>query len=1512
MKKDLLSRWLAHKEGKSKKVTIKESNRYPLAYNQQALYFLDQLFPGNPFYNYLDFYQLKGNLDLDLFVEAFRLLIDRHEVLRTRIDQESDGPIQIVETKGKLEVNQYQISKEGVSQERAEQLIVSDARKPIDLSSDSQVRLSVVNDSSGSYWVGVVIHHIFIDKWSMSQVRNEVVDIYNKLSSGEPVEAFQIPLNYGEFARLQLERELDPEDMNFWLKKLKDANEVFELPTDFVRPKFPTFKGAHYTTRIPEDTSKVVRALGHRLKVTPFVLLLSVFKILLFKLSGKTHLNIGVPVTNKESSGLERVIGFFDETVIIRTDFKNGSAADFIHNVRNNVFEAFEHKKVPLELLVKELHPDRDISINPLFQTMFIYHKEPEPPVFNGNISFKSRSLDIGVSKFDLSLFVGEDESGFYTSFEYATDLFKEATIKSFAGYYNHLLSQVIENPDVPLSQLRLLSDAETAHMLRAWNDTAFQLKREDNILELIAHQAARFPNSIALADASTRITYATLQERSDRVACYLQHKGLGKGHVVGLWFDRSLSMVVSMLGVMKSGAAYLPLDPEYPSRRIRYMVEDAQAVAIIGETGSLETISGMGCPVYAYDQILEAAFEVGDPVQVGMDDLAYVIYTSGSTGKPKGVAVTHLNLLNSTVSRHRYYPDQPGQFLLFSSFSFDSSVAGIFWTLSSGGKLVISQRRLEQDMEALGKVFEQEEITHTLLLPALYGEVLQSVSLEKIKKLKCVIVAGEACHEAVANNHFATLPKTRLYNEYGPTEATVWATVEEIDPDSRGTISIGKPIGNTEVFILDTDMQPVPPGVPGEIYIGGLNVARGYLNNQEATAQKFLDNPFDTGSDRLYKSGDLGKYDDAGKIVFLGRADEQVKVRGHRVELIEIENQIKRFPGIVESVVKMTGSNERGVRIVCYFTQSNEIDESKLRSQLLEELPNYMVPAEFVCLSEMPRLPNGKVDFNRLKEFEITTQSTEIELPVSDQEKAWHEIWREVLKQDRIGIHDNFFELGGDSILSIRIISMARGRGLDVKPNQIFENQTIYELAKNTVDHREGKDETSQPFVGDSVPTPFQKRFFQYSLKDPALGFQTNRIKFEKTFARERIMRAVGTIINSNDALRIIFSIEHDSVSTRYKSFEIDDFIEIYKPDSSLTIVNAIHQSFDLNGGPLFKLFLMSDPVEDDSYDTVLLSAHRSILDPGSWSRLISQFASALEANRDKQDGTYKSSVPTPFRYWAENLASEEVDSEFRGQLSFWNDELKTVAGNGRLSSGAADRLVKTYHVNGKILQQLQGEALNAYNLEMNDFFRIVYVQTLSEFFGRQDFVVWTEKEGRKVYGKSKDYSETIGCFTSYFPISVKLETDLKSTIINIKEKYRSVPLAGIGYEHLRNHAQFMDLDLTEKYYFSHSGPISDFDQTLIASIERLHPIKLSGNSEWRHFLHLHCDIGKDTIECVFIFDSSVINQGDMDRFVLHFGQNLDRFIDHCAKAGVQYTPGDFPEADLSDDDLNALLGQL
>lgn len=944
----LLSKWLnrAKKSNDPKGVQPRpEGVQVPLSLGQQRLLFLQQLYPENPFYHYADAYKFKGKLDVENLIRSFEFAAQRHDVLRTKAVIKDGVAIQQVNAKPLLEISKFDLRNlpETDREKASRDLAVTEARKSLESPEGYLIRISILRLQEEEYWVILTMHHIVMDKWSMNLLQNEVAEYYRKLVNKEEVNFSPLAIQYTDYAYWQSIKESNAENLAYWKNKLASSLTFLPLPTDFPRPNRPSFRGAYSGQTFPDALSNNLKKFCREKNKTLYAVILTAFKVLLMRYSGETDILVGSPVTNRDEITLEKLIGFFDDTLVLRSDLSNDPTfSELLDQVWSTTQAAFAHKNMPFELLVKALKPDRALNHNPLFQVMFIYHDFPAMPDFGNDVQITHEPFDFGVTKFDLTLFIAEKEGEISATFEYAKDLFETETIERMHGHLAKLLEEIVQDPNRPISQLAMITERELK-LFSEWNDTDSDRPDTTSVVELFIEQVASNPEKTAVSYKKDKITYAELNRRANAVANYLLKSNPDKRKPVGLFAEPSIDMVVGIFGVLKAGLAYLPLDAEYPKKRLDFILADSSATVVLTQQHLSASLSGHALSVETIEEIIasESSEEPNLPTLIAGDDLAYVIYTSGSTGQPKGVCVTHKNLIASTMARFDFYPTQPQSFLLMSSFSFDSSVAGIFWTVLAGGKLVLIERRTEQDLNSMSEIFVGEEITHMLLLPTLYKALIKNLPKQVFDTFNTVIVAGEACTKDLCTEHYKFIPEVELYNEYGPTEATVWATVYKTSAaETHVNVPIGKPVPGCQVYILDEHQNRVPVGVPGELFIGGRGVTRRYLNSPELTKQKFVQNIFNPEySDKLYRTGDLCRFRSDGMIEFFGRKDNQVKLRGYRVELVEIQEAIRQSFRIRDVVVKLETIQKTGAAGNVTVEETLLADLDKMSAEEADEI---------------------------------------------------------------------------------------------------------------------------------------------------------------------------------------------------------------------------------------------------------------------------------------------------------------------------------------------------------------------------------------------------------------------------------------------------------------------------------------------------------------------------------------------------------------------------------------------
>lgn len=1376
-KSKLLEKWLSGTKKQAEAAGIKKKpadSQAPLSHGQGRLFLLQQLYPENPFYNYAHLFQITGSLDVKRLVSALEKISERHHILNTYV-QENEGIVtQCIQSAIKIPVTEIDLSHLDRMQQETEVHRLSQhwAQMPFDLSKGPLLRLLILHRTKETHSVILGLHHFAGDYWSLHLLKEEWALLYQNPTIDLPA----LPLQYADFAFWQLHKTLREEDINYWTKKLKGDLPILQLPSDHLRPLRPSFKGASVSGNISAELSLSIKELSKNRQSTLFVFLLTAFKVLLYRLTDQSDLLVGTPFSNRDRKELEKLIGFFNETLVLRSNLSGDpSFIDLVEQVKQTTLEAFAHSDMPFENLVRLIKPERNPNINPIFQVMFLYNEYLPAPSFGEYLQVEDSIVDVGTSKFDLTLFITDHGGYFSTSIEFSSDMFERNTIERIHDRLLVLLESIVKNPTESISRLNILPNREKHILLQEWTRPREISTPFYSIHEFFEKQALLHPHRKAVIYKNNSFNYKVLSERVSKLALVLAKFGVGFNHPVGLFVNRSLDMITGIWAILKAGGAYVPLDPEYPADRIDFILRDAGITAVLTQKELSDQLSAGPVRIMVIEEMMDQ--EVKDFRPAGLepqpeDSLAYIIYTSGSTGRPKGVPIKHRNLIQSTLARFEYYQEHPGNFLLLSSFAFDSSVAGIFWTLCSGGTLVLPEKRAEQDMSGLAKLIAEQKITHTLLLPSLYNILLENTYDYDLSGLRIVMVAGEACTSNIAKKHFDRLAGTRLFNEYGPTEATVWCTVHEITPDDRhNVVPIGKPILVSGIFILDSHFSPVPIGMPGELYVGGFGVADGYWNRPELTNEKFFPNIFtDIPGAKLYKTGDLVRFRPNGLLEFLGRTDHQIKIRGYRVELEEIQEIILQLPEVTDVIMTVSKTEEGLQRLIAYVAGKPKPNPSDITSYVRSKLPGYMVPAWVHAMEEFPRLPNGKADVKALEYLVIPyeNQNNTFVPARNELEKQLIALWQEVLGINFIGINDNFFDLGGDSIASIRIVSDARKIGLVVAPNHLFEYQTIAALSPHvqvSEKHKVGPDKKAvTETLGDLPLTYMQKAFLLHHLQsEKDQGFLQMEFYLSGPLEVKIFFAAWQKVVELHPILRTsIHWHEIEKPCQRiHPTATLPNFFHDWKKFTEEQQKEKLHhlkgldkqQKLDLKEPVVSRLNLIA---LSDRHHCLLWSCHHILLD--GWSGgIILKDALLYYDHLINGSKVLPGAVPSMAVYhaWRENLDLSKT-------MEFWRNHFSGISSTSLFSandSNGLDSYDEFTDLNFN-LSAATNSALMDYSgnrrITLPTFLQGLWGIVLCKYFGTNEIVVGTTFSGR--FSDIKDIDRMTGLLMTVLPMRIKL----------------------------------------------------------------------------------------------------------------------------------------------------------
>ncbi|QQQ00676.1 non-ribosomal peptide synthetase [Lysobacter enzymogenes] len=1023
--------------------------RLPLSFAQQRLWILDQFEPGSAVYNVPLSQWIDGPLRREPLQRALDEVARRHESLRTVTRSDADGPYQHILAPAQVPLGYADLSDLPAAERDAQaiELARKEAAIGFDLSHGPILRALLVRTGPQRHLLVLNAHHIAIDGWSLGVILEELHALYQAFDAGQPSPLADPQLQYVDYAlwqRDEFEHGTLAKQLEYWKERLSGRLPVLELPGDRPRPPRQSPHGAVLRAVLPEDAYERVRQMARREDATAFMVLVAAFQTLLMRYSGQTDQVLGVGVANRGRPELESMVGFFVNMLALRNDLSGDpSFRELLAQVKETTLGAYSNQDLPIERLIEELDLDRAQSHTPLFQSMLFFQNFPGESRTESGLRLNTVAFDTvnqGTSRTDLSLFAVEDRGQLVMMFEYSTALFDEATIAAFAGQLQRLLAAAAEDPARTLGELDILSPLERRQLLRDWNDTAADTPALP-LHGLFEAQAARTPAAIAVESGDQRLSYAELDAQAEAVARALAARGVGAGDLVGLYLERSPAMLAALLGTLKAGAAYVPMDPSYPAQRLGYMLEDASMRLVLGDRDLIANLPAGQASLSLKDALADAG-AARAPVAVGACDPAYVIFTSGSTGRPKGVRVPHGAAANFLASMAR----EPGlgetdALCAVTTLSFDIALLELMLPLSVGARVVLADRDTAGDAMALARLIERSRSTVVQATPATWRMLLDAGWHGRADlRLLC---GGEALPRELADRLLERCGE--LWNMYGPTETTVWSTLERVRRD--GAICIGKPIANTRVYVVDRALRPLPAGVPGELLIGGDGVALGYLDRPELTAEKFVPDPYAASPDaRLYRTGDLARWRRDGRLEVIGRIDHQVKLRGFRIELGEIESVLAQLPGVGQAVVHCREDRPGDKRLVAYVVADGDAPAAgAMREHLRASLPDYMVPSAFATLERFPLTPNGKVDRNALPAPDNGADSERYVAPRNDDEARLAEIWAQTLGIERVGIDDDFFDLGGHSLLATQLLSrINQAFACDARLRTVFEAPTV------------------------------------------------------------------------------------------------------------------------------------------------------------------------------------------------------------------------------------------------------------------------------------------------------------------------------------------------------------------------------------------------------------------------------------------------------------------------------------
>lgn len=1464
-----------------------EKELYYMSSAQRRTYLVQQLDPSSVAYNMVQNMRLIGEVNPEGIQAALQQMTERHEILRTVFLMVDGEPMQKILPKAEVDFV-YEEDCKSTEEELKEAFV-----KPFDLQVAPLVRAKLVKRAD-DHLLMIDMHHIIGDGMSDEIFINE----FNALYKGEILEP--LTCQYKDYSEWMRTRDLS-DQRAYWVSEFSDEIPVLDMPTDYPRPLKQSFRGMVTGVATGRKLGEKIKKLARENHATEYMVFLSAAMILLGKYSRQEDIVIGSPISGRTHRDTEKMLGMFINTLAMRgKPEKQKTYREFLHEICDTCMKAYENQEYPFEQLIEDVDVQRDLSRNPLFDVMLVLQNNEDVAYNFGDTKIENIGQESKVAKFDMTFNIFEENGDFGIALEYCSDLFKKESMERLLAHFIQLLEQITKKDTETIGLISVVPDSEQKQIISVFNNTEKAFEKDKTIAELFDQQAKKYPGHIAVIYKERQVTYLELNRMADAVSFWLRQHGVCPGDYVGLLAQRGVELVAGMYGIMKAGAAYVPIDPTYPEERIRFMLEDCKPKMVLTYKAQFDT----ELPVMDLesDEIYMDAPEEWHCVN-HVDNTAYVIYTSGTTGKPKGVMVGNRGVANL---KQVFNVNANDRVLQFANFIFDASVLEFNMSLLNGATLVMMPAGLADSTEEFVEFVKEQQITVAVLPPNYYSQVLEIGP-------KLLITGGSEAGKYMVENSRAEC----YINGYGPTETTVcstsWCSLEGI-PDS-GVIPIGKPVYNMQNYIMNGDML-CGIGMPGELCIGGVGVALGYLNREELTAEKFVKNPF--GEGMMYRSGDLARWKEDGNLEYLGRIDEQVKVRGYRIELGEIETVLRKMKGILDAAV-ITRTDKTGENaIYAYYTADRVFGVSEIKEELARELPEYMIPAFMMQLDRIPVTRNGKVDRRMLPEIEASAV-TEYVAPANETERCICEVFKEVLGVKNIGVYDGFFDMGGDSIKAIRAVSKLREKQVHISVKDIMTYKTVRAIASMSIQTVENSYQQSA-VTGTVELTPIMKWLLSADMPKFEHFNQSIMLAADK-FDREALKSALDQLVIHHDMLRAVY---YDG---RLKIRDLDEgsFYDMAEYDVSgikdcmelaqtiYEIGTNVQKSMNLTNGPLVKTAIFKTAEEEH----LLIAVHHLCVDGVSWRIIVDDLKNSYVQAMRKEDIVLPQKTAS-FKEWSEALLEFGRSETVQNEKAYWKKVTKqldnaeiTVKDTGRTGW---DKV--SVRLNKEDTSDLIYRSNHAYHTEINDLLMTALGMAVNKTTGNQWVGVRIEGHGREIIHKAIDIDRTIGWFTCEYPVVLKMSEDVQENIIEVKETLRGIPGNGMGYGVLKYEKDSEIEDKAVQICFNYLGNFeegADEEQSEIIRISKYAGgIDSAPENHTISSLNFNGVLSEGELEFSLEYDMAKYTDDFVGALMNAYKEALVSVAHHCtAKKEQVKTPSDYGLSNISMNDLNNMLEQ-
>ncbi|PJI09448.1 MULTISPECIES: hybrid non-ribosomal peptide synthetase/type I polyketide synthase [Clostridium] len=1474
----------------------------PMSMVQQRLYTQSLIKDQDP-YNIISVFKVKGKLDIDRLESVLNKIVRRHESLRTRLYVEEGKFKQEI-----LKSINFKVTK--VKKENGKNLndLIEESITKFNLSEAPLFKATLINIEDNDNILIFDFHHTIADGMSMNVFVQEFIKLYANESL--PI----VNKQYRDFVDWE-KQYVDSDDIKisekYWLNKLSGDINIVNLPADYPIKSEVSFAANTVKMKIYNNVVSGLKVIARRNKCSLYMILVSTFNVLLKKLSGNDDILVGTPVTNRADGLFDESIGMFTNTIVLRNNPSDEKKFEsFLSEVKQNCLEAYSHMYYPFNFLNSNANKSKN-GENSLINVMFVYENVNQRIFKINDLEVSPYEYKAKVSEFDFIIEILEENGIFNINLTYKTDLFKEDTVKRWGEYYKNIFDFILNknNEDFKIKDIDIIGEDEKNKLLYEFNDTKAEYPKDKTINELFEQQVEKTPDNTAVVFEDKELTYRELNEKSNSLARVLREKGVGSDVIVGIMVERSLEMIVGILGILKAGGAYMPIDPEYPEDRIKYMVKDSKIGIILTQRKLVSKILYDGENIDLEDSSLYGREKSNLSKVSGADNLAYIIYTSGTTGKPKGVMIKHSGISNLKVMfKNDIKVQENDRVLQFASFAFDASVLEITMSLLNGAQLNIVSKEVINNYLKFEDYLNNNKITIAILPPT----YLNSMDNNEIKTLRILITGGSAIKKELLNKWSN---KVKYINAYGPTETTICSTIWHYSDNAKelDTVPIGRPINNLNAYVVNKNLKLVPIGVAGELCISGDGLARGYLNNEKLTAEKFVENPYEPGQ-KMYKTGDLARWLPDGNIEFIGRIDNQVKIRGFRIELGEIENSLLKLEGIKEAVV-ISREQQENKCLCAYYVSEKEYSIKEIRRELKKNIPDYMIPSYFICLKQLPITKNGKVDRKKLPiPDEHIDTGVVYEAPRNEIEKILVKVWKDILNSKKIGITDDFFSLGGDSIKAIQLASRTKAKGYSFEIEKLYENSTIKDLSKYV---KKNEMEINQQVVKGKVKlTPIQKWFFEEKFQEENHWNQAIMLYKKNGFNIDILNEAFNKIIIHHDALRMIFKKENGEVIQINRGIEEKLYdLTIYENLEEKEITekcNEIQSSINLEKGPLVKLGLFKTKLGDH----LLIAIHHLVIDAVSW-RILFEDLGRVYTQIEKGEKVTFAEKTTSFKEWSEKQNEYSNSYNIRKQIEYWNSiEAKKVK---KLPKDKITRskevMSQSFELGNQYTEDLLKKVNKIYNTEINDVLLAALALTISNWTGNEETLINLEAHGREDIIKDVDISRTVGWFTSQYPVILKAYKDISDTLKNTKDMLRRIPNKGMSYGIIKYLSkQNIDCKLKPEICFNYLGQA---DSDIRDNIFKLSSIDCgdcaSKSNKSLYSLDFEGIVLEDKLNISITYLKDEFDYSTIEKLIKDYKVNLINIINHCMKKKVsEITVSEITKEEIKFDELEKYKDEL